>query len=104
MTKTKSLIRLPYTFVWDHNDRCDTGQPYSAVDIVKTAGNCAYAQVTDVGLFDLYNDALYYQHPMGPDACCKSITSSAKRTVKAIERQMGDDWMHDYNNNNYMFQ
>ena len=33
-----------------------------------------------------------------------SITSSAKRTVKAIERQMSDDWMHDYNNNNYMFQ
>ena len=92
MTKIQSLIRLPYTFVYDHNDRCDIGKPY--VDIVKTAGNCAYAQVTDVGLLDLYNDALYYQHE----------NTSAKRTVKAIERQMGDDWMHDYKNNNYMFQ
>ena len=97
------LIRLPHTFVWNHNVRCGVGQPCSAVNIVKSAGNCAYAQVSDVGLFDLYNEALYYQHPMGPDACCPSITSSAKRTVKAIERQMDDDWMHDYKNNNYMF-
>ena len=95
------LIRLPLTFVWDHNDRCDTGQPYSAVNIVKTAGNCAYAQVSDAGLFDLYNDALYYQHPMGPDACCPSISSSAKRTVKAIDRQMSEPFFKEYANGDW---
>ena len=98
---TEKHIRLPSTFVTDYNDRFEF-----QVNIVKTKHFVDYVSKNDIALFDLYSDALYYATNHGPthwNDCPANIIASAKRTVKAIEKQMDDEWMHDYKNKNYMF-
>tara|TARA_R100000742_G_C4271414_1_gene90334 strand:- start:1130 stop:1438 length:309 start_codon:yes stop_codon:yes gene_type:complete len=98
---TKKYIRLPSTFVTDHNERCS-----DKVIIWEQKHFSVYASENDIALFDLYSDALYYATNHGPthwNDCPADIIASAKRTVKAIEKQMNDEWMHDYKNKNYMF-
>jgi hypothetical protein len=96
---TEKYIRLPSTFVTDYNDRFEF-----QVNIVKTKHFVVYVSKNDIALFDLYSDALYYANNHGPthwNDCPADIIASAKRTVKAIEKQMDDEWMHDYKNGNH---
>lgn len=96
---TEKYIRLPSTFVTDYNDRFEF-----QVNIVKTKHFVVYVSKNDIALFDLYSDALYYATNHGPthwNDCRADIIASAKRTVKAIEKQMDDEWMHDYKNGNH---
>jgi hypothetical protein len=101
---TKKLIRLASIFVADHNDRCDCGQPQSRVKIIEYGHNVYYIDSKDVGLFDLYNDALFYSHKYGPDACDKSYIRSAKRIVKAIQKQMPKDWFNKYKQGQWVYE
>ena len=96
---TEKYIRLPSTFVTDYNERFEF-----QVNIVKTKHFVDYVSKNDIALFDLYSDALYYATNHGPthwNDCPADIIASAKRTVKAIEKQMDDEWMHDYKNGNH---
>ena len=95
-------------FVTDHNERCEPKVPITTTTVrgYKKQHFVVYASKNEMALFDLYNDALYYATNHGPthwNDCPADIIASAKRTVKAIEKQMDDEWMHDYKNKNYMF-
>jgi|SaaInlV_130m_DNA_2_1039683.scaffolds.fasta_scaffold77701_1 hypothetical protein len=102
-TVRKNLIRLPQIFVEDHNERCACGCPQSEVKIIKYGYNVFYIDPKDIGLFDLYDDALHYSHEHGPDACDKSYIDSAKRVVKAIKKQMSKKWFNKYEQKNWVY-
>ena len=79
-------IRVPSYFYTDHLDR--------ALDTPADLGKCkthAVVSSDDPHLRELLDDAEFYAHPSGPDACGKGLIMSAKATVRAIRDVIGWD-------------
>lgn len=74
-------ISLPRYFYWDHHER-DLPTPKMLI------GNRAHIIVAadDPALQDLLDDAKHYASPNGPDQLPPGLKSSARATVRAIEK------------------
>lgn len=85
--KTTNLIRIPWVFALDHDER-----ELPTPEIVKSTKSHWWVRADDPALPELLSDAEHYAHPWGPDAeGLGGLKASAKATVRAIRDVIGWD-------------
>lgn len=75
------LIRLPAHFYRDHEER-DLPTPCA----VRRTRRHVHVSADDPHLAELRSDAAYYADPNGPDGCGQGLATSARATLRAIDR------------------
>jgi hypothetical protein len=76
-------LALPTVFYWDHSDRDLPSGKY-----LGSLVGLGLIECDQDTLEELLSDARYYASPHGPDQACIGLKSSARATVKRIEKYL----------------
>ena len=80
----EDIYKVPARFYEDHVDRHN--EPHEMINrIVKSSGNYHHVRLTDSQMSNLHNDAEHYADE-GPEYADKGVVSSARATVRALNR------------------